>query len=82
MILVDIDVPVMGKRYDFQIDENMQLGMVARQIRDMICLQEQCAFTGKDEDLMLCGPSGRRILPPERTAGDCGITTGMSLVLV
>ena len=38
--------------------------------------------TGKDEELMRCEPSGRRILPPERTAGDCGITTGMSLVLV
>ena len=28
MILVDIDVPVMGKRYDFQIDEHVPLSEV------------------------------------------------------
>ena len=46
MILVDVEVPVMGKTYDVQIDETVPVKEIAGQIRDMICLQEQCVFLG------------------------------------
>ena len=46
MILVDVEVPVMGKTYDVQIDETVPVKEIAGQIRDMICLQEQCGILG------------------------------------
>ena len=51
MILVDVEVPVMGKTYDVQIDETVPVKEIAGQIRDMICLQEQCGILGGQENL-------------------------------
>ena len=53
MILVDVEVPVMGKTYDVQIDETVPVKEIAGQIRDMICLQEQCGILGGQENLTL-----------------------------
>ena len=76
MILVDVEVPVMGKTYDVQIDETVPVKEIAGQIRDMICLQEQCGILGgQDVQRQQC-------LMGEHTAKEYEITTGTRLMLV
>ena len=78
MVMVNIDVPVMGKSYDFQIEENVPLSDIVYQVRDTICLQEQCGIWGDGHDLTL----REARLSLDRTAGEYGIRTGMRLILV
>ncbi len=82
MILVDVEVPVMGKTYDVQIDETVPVKEIAGQIRDMICWLEQCGILGGQEksDFMGCPKTA---LPDGRhTAKEYEITTGTRLMLV
>lgn len=82
MILVDVEAPVMGKTYDFQIDGGIPVNIVARQMRDMICMKEQCDYCGNEDSLTLWDIRGERLMPGDKTADECGIITGMSLMLV
>ena len=82
MILVDVEVTVMGKIYDVQLDETVQIKEIALQIRDMICLQEQCGILSAQESLTLWDMKKQSCLDDTKTAKECGITTGMHLMLV
>lgn len=79
MILVDVEVPVMGKTYDVQIDETVPVKEIAGQIRDMICLQEQCGILGGQENLTLWDVQRQQCLMGEHTAKEYEITTGTRL---
>lgn len=79
MILVDVEVPVMGKTYDVQIDETVPVKEIAGQIRDMICLQEQCGILGGQENLTLWDVQRQQCLMGEHTAKEYEITTGQGL---
>ena len=74
MILVDVEVPVMGKTYDVQIDETVPVKEIAGQIRDMICLQEQCGILGGQENLTLWDVQRQQCLMGEHTAKEYEIT--------
>ena len=82
MILIDIEVPVMSKKYNFQVDETALIGDVLIQIKDMICLQEQCIITGNPEELMLWDKGKKMQLSLEGALGDYEIKTGSRLLLV
>ena len=82
MILVDVEVPVMGQTYDFQVDEDALVRSVASELKDMICLQRQCSSVGPEDQLTLWDANRMLRLPPEQTIGSCGIRTGMRLLLV
>jgi len=74
VILVDVEVPVMGKTYDVQIDETVPVKEIAGQIRDMICLQEQCGILGGQENLTLWDVQRQQCLMGEHTAKEYEIT--------
>ena len=82
MILVDVEIPVMGVTYDFQIDENVKTADLAAELRDAICLQRQCGSVGAQNALTLWDADRRLRLPDDKTPHECGITTGMKLILV
>lgn len=82
MILIDLEVPVMKKKYDFQIDENIPIQEIAVQMRDMICIQEQCGILGSTEDLTLWDKKRKRVLPRNATVLDCELKTGDSFLLI
>lgn len=82
MILIDLEVPVMKKKYDFQLDENIPIRDIAVQMRDMICLQEQCGMLGNTNPLTLWESEKKRLLPGNKTALECGVKTGDHLLLI
>lgn len=80
MIIVEIEVPIMGKRYDFQIDENVPLYEVKEEIADMICRKEQCLLRGDLRRMLIWTQDGREIAQ-EHTALANGLLTGSQIIL-
>lgn len=81
MIIIEVEVPIMGKRYDFQIDENVPLSEVKEEIADMICSKEQCLLEGSLHRMLAWMQDGRQ-LSQERTAQENGLRTGSRIILV
>ena len=81
MIIVEIEVPIMGKRYDFQIDEDVPLYEVKDEVAEMICRKEQCRLQGDLRRMIIWTPDGRA-LRRECTARENGLRTGSRILLV
>lgn len=81
MIIVEIEVPVMGKRYDFQMDEDVSLHEVKKEIVEMICRKEQCPLKGDLNRLQIWSPDGHEIRQ-EYPARENALRTGSRIMLV
>ena len=72
MIILEVEIPIMGKRYDFQIDEHVPLCEVKKEIAEMICRKNSAPFRGIRTDCLsgnrTAHSSGRNC--PPRSA-DC-----------
>ena len=49
MILVDVEVPILDKIYDMQLDEYTPAAFLAEDIVGMICQKEQLMLSGRLE---------------------------------
>ena len=82
MIIVDIEVPMLGKKYDFQIDEHVRLGDVKIEIIDMICRKEQYMVKGNMERLLIWNKETGMRLSEKYTAQEVGLVTGSCLLCI
>ena len=41
MILIDVHVPVLDQAYDFELDEDLEVGMLMEEILDLLSNKEQ-----------------------------------------
>ncbi|MBQ6787679.1 MAG: hypothetical protein IJO85_08155 [Lachnospiraceae bacterium] len=82
MILVDVFVPSVDNVFDFQLDEDVKIGMLVEEIGEMICQKEHSHLDGKMEKLLLCSLDNRQILPKNVTLAECGVKTGGKLMLL
>lgn len=81
MIIVEIEVPIMGKKYDFQIDENVPLYEVKEEVAEMICRKEQCMLRGNLQRMLIWTHEGKE-LPQKYCAQENGLRTGSQILLV
>ena len=81
MILVDIEIPVLGQTYDFQIDEHAVMRDLAAEVSSAVCAQKQYG-TGDPAGLSFWDAEKKLRLPDGQTAAECGIHTGSKLILV
>lgn len=82
MITVDIYVPSVNRVYDFELDENVQIGNIIDEISGLIEQKEHCVLAGNRAELALCLREGSMILPAGMTLAECGVRTGNSMILV
>lgn len=82
MILVDIYVPSVDKTYNFSLNENVEIHRVIDELVEMIGQKEHTHLVGTQEQLELLSLQEQRALPGTNTLNDCGITPGMSLMLI
>lgn len=82
MIIVEIEMPMMGKEYDFQIDENTPLCDVKEEIMEMICQKEQCPVQGEAARLTMWNKQSRVQLLEAGTALENRLRTGSRILLV
>lgn len=80
MIYVDVFVPVINKVYDFILDENATVGVLTDEIVEIITQREQCVFSGRVDEIMLCLEETATIMPKNRTLFECGVHTGSRII--
>lgn len=82
MIIVEIEIPMIGKKYDFQIQEDIPLYDVKEEITEMICRKEQYPLAGKTEQLLMYVPETGQRLNLAETALHNGLRTGSRVLLI
>ncbi len=80
-LTVNVEAPLIGEKYEFQIDENSYICDLISDFCEMICRKNQCVFLGDEEKLMLWDMRSLTPLKKDRTAADCGLQNGMNLML-
>ncbi len=81
MIIVNVEIPIMGQDYDFQIDENVPMHEVQEEIAEMICRRQQCRIDGLDYRFLLWDKKRGLMLRREGTARENGLETGSELLM-
>ncbi len=81
MIIINVEIPIMGKDYDFQIDENVPLYEAQEEIAEMICRRQQCRMNGQEHRLILWDKKRNLMLRREGTALENGLETGSELLM-
>lgn len=81
MIIIDVYVPVIGKSYDFSLDENTSVETITEDIIDLIIQSEGYSIT-ETEEIRLFSSIKKEMLPPKWTFFECGIDNGDTLLLI
>lgn len=82
MIIVDVNVFILDKLYDFELNEEVKVREVIEEIVHMVEQKEKTAFTGDIRDMVLVDNFRKDILNPEYTLAQQGIDSGWNLSLV
>lgn len=82
MILVEVDVPALGRIYDMELDENVRAEVLIREIVTVICQKEHCQCFEDRARIGLYSRDGACRLELERTLPENGVKDGHCLILV
>ncbi len=82
MIMIKVEVPILQRQYDFQIDEDQPMQEVQNEIVEMICQANQCELIGDKKRLLFYNQKNHRMITRELSAYENGLATGSVLYLV
>ena len=82
MVLVDLELPALGRLYQFKLNETVPIDQLKEEIVEMICQKEQSRFIGEPEQLMLCSKMQETVLNPKKTLSELQIKEADKLILV
>ena len=82
MVLVDIVVPALARKYHFNLDENIRLDALITEIAGVIEQKEQCSLLGGKEDLLLCTVDSQKALFLNKSLSEQEIRNADTLMLV
>lgn len=81
MILVDIQVPVLDKVYDFELDEETKVELLIEDILELIAEQERLTCRNKG-DMYLYALGQERVLEAGKSLKQQGVCAGNRLILL
>ena len=82
MVMVDVTVPAIGRKYNFNLEERARISMLISEIVEVICQKENCFLEGNADQLTLCCQEQQKLLNPEKTLSEYGIQNGSRLLLI
>ncbi len=82
MIIVDIEVPSIERKYQFSVEEQVSTEILIAELAEVICQKEQCTLKGDVSQMCLCAGESRRILKRSETLAGQGIANADWLLLV
>ncbi len=82
MILVEVYVPALDEKYDFELDENVEISQVTGEICEMLSKKTKEQISAATMDFMLCSMDNKEVLAGERTLYQSHIRDGSCLILV
>lgn len=81
MILVDIQIPLLDKIFDFELDEGLKVEILLQDILTLIAGEEKL-HKGNAKDLFLYAVRQETVLKGEETLECQGILEGDRLILI
>lgn len=81
MITIDVFVPMIGKTYDFSIDENIIVETIIEEITELI-IQKENFVSSEVSDMYLFSNSDNQMLNKMFSLKENGIDTGDQLFLI
>lgn len=82
MLFVEVKVPALCGRYDFELEESASVEVLIQEILAVICQKERCQRFENGQKFQLYSQELERQLLPEEVLGTCGVQNGQSLILV
>lgn len=82
MIIVDIEVPSMERKYQFNVDEQVPVETLIAELAEVISQKEQCIIQGNVSELCLCSEESQHILSYRESLFEQGIRNADRLLLV
>ena len=79
MITVMIHSVMLDTEYEFCLDANTPVGVLAEEIGEVICQKEQLKISGNPEQLMLYSIERQSVIPAQSTLRSFGVKTGDTL---
>lgn len=80
MILIEVDIPVIQKSYEFKVDENRPIYDIIGEMRQVI--SKKLREEEPPSAFELHSSEQERRLPVENTLSGCGIQDGAKLILL
>lgn len=82
MLFVEVKVPALCGRYDFELEETASVEVLMQEITAVICQKERCQRFENGQAFRLYSQELERQLLPQEILGTCGVQNGQSLLLV
>lgn len=82
MLLMEVRVPALCGRYDFELEESASVEVLIQEIVAVICQKERCQCFAGDQGLRLYSQELERQLLPDEILGTSGVRNGQSLILL
>ncbi len=82
MIMVEVQIPVLDRKYDFKLDEYAEISVLIEEIVEMVCIKEQNTIGGDEKQLMLFDINTACVLEKFENLHNYGIRNGDRLILV
>lgn len=82
MIVVEIEVPSVGRNYQFRLEEMVKVNTLITEIAEMIGQKEHSPLMGKIDSLVLCSRDKECILNKNQSLSEQGIQNAETLLLV
>lgn len=82
MIIVDVVVPSLERKYQFSLEEQVPVETLIAELAEIICQKEQCTLIGETGELCLCSGEQKRILNRQATLSQQGVVNADWLLLI
>ncbi|HCT91643.1 MAG TPA: hypothetical protein DF613_09750 [Lachnospiraceae bacterium] len=82
MILVEVYVPAVDERFDFELDENAKISRIVGDLCEILSKKMKNPLPDKTDSFMLCSLDQNTTLPDQSTLCQCRIGDGGRLLLV
>ena len=82
MILVEISVPALGRRYDFELEETAPLDLLAREVVEVICQKEHLQSFEQPQPFALYNQDTACLLNNMGSLQQNGVKNGQKLILL
>ncbi len=82
MILTDIYIPSIDEVFDFELDEQVQVKQVVRELVEMIAKRTKSTSIGSESDFWLYDMTRKTALREDAVLSACGVANGDRLMLI
>lgn len=82
MILVEVYVPAVDERFDFELDENAEISRIVHDLCEILGKKMKNPVPDHTDAFMLCSLDQNTALPGQSTLHQCRIGDGSRLLLV